>query len=105
LLDAEGNVTAGISGVNTLDSDGDDVQSADLRFWAGSGGSNFTDSPFQVYEDGTLIATKASMDNLQANNVVINGELNVKAPTLRSGSLIAPGYYEASTYDTKKIPN
>lgn len=53
LQDKDGNVTAGINGLDTPQEGVDN----DLRFWAGSDLNNSSSAPFRVYENGQVFGT------------------------------------------------
>jgi hypothetical protein len=56
LQDADGNITAGAKGAST--------SANDIRFWAGTTGTSpdLEAAPFRVYEDGSVVATKATVE-------------------------------------------
>jgi hypothetical protein len=91
LQDASGNVTAGAKGTST--------SAKDIRFWAGTTGTepDIENAPFRVYEDGSIVATDAT----------ISGVLEaLQRPTLRGlpTELTTPGYYEAGNSSVATIP-
>jgi hypothetical protein len=92
LQDADGNITAGAKGAST--------SANDIRFWAGTTGTNpdLEAAPFRVYEDGSIVATNAR----------ITGKLEATQRPELNGlpeELTKAGYYEAGNSAVATIPD
>lgn len=101
--DTDGRVNmAGISGViDAYDQSNNIPISESIRFWAGATFEERRTAPFQVWQDGTLIANNAQVTgDIYANNGWFKGEIQATTGTI-GGWVINDDYLSSEDGQTK----